>query len=92
MSKLSVAYAQLLHASPERVNSVDAGQDQPVVVRDVFQCAIQSNERLGLADLDKGYLQNVSAMFAQFSRECTCLMAGTAHQDWDPGKRARFRR
>ncbi len=46
---------------PQRVDSVDAGQNEPVVLGEISQGSIQRSIRPGLADLDEGNLKNLRA-------------------------------
>ena len=70
---------QFLHSRPHGLDAVDAGQDEPVIDRQIFQCGVECLKRFGLANLDERNLHDIRAALAQFAGERAGLMAGPAH-------------
>ena len=66
---------------PESFDSVDAGQDQPVVVGDISKCRVQRAVRSRLTDFDEGDFQNFRAEITQVGGECAGLVASTSDEN-----------
>ena len=81
----SVGIALFLEPIPYCLDSVHAGQYQPVVACDVFQSGVQPLVGSRRANFDEWNLNDFGAEFAQAGRERARLMAGAPDQNTETG-------
>jgi len=78
---------QFLEAVPNGFDSVDAGENEPVVMVEIAQSGIERPIRLWFTNLNKGNLDDAGAELAQAGGKRTRLMAGAANENAKAGER-----
>ena len=81
--------AEGLGAVDERVHSVGAGEDQPVVVGERAQGAVESGEGVGRLNFEDGNLDGVGAEGAKAFAELAGLVGGARDEDRGLGAEVR---
>jgi len=66
---------------PDGIDSVHAGEDEPVVGGQILEGGIQRPVRARLADFYEGNLQDIGAEFPQARRQCARLVPRPADQN-----------
>src|SRR5579864_189767 len=82
----------MLHALGQRIHSVDASQNQPVIIADVLQSRVERFVRSRLANLNEGNLDDLGAKRLQSRRKRTRLMTRTPYQHTHARKRTTLAR